>query len=744
MSKGHGAEGRPREGLPERMTSRSDAGLDPSSRNDLSGVVHGSAVQAGSIEGGVHFSVMQAAHVSLPTPAQLPPAPAHFTGRTRELATLNRLACGDDPVRGVTLLVISGVGGVGKTALVSHWLHSIKDQYKDGALFADLSGHLPGAAARPSDVLARFLRALGTPPEQIPLELSEQTALYRSATSGRRMTVFLDNAASAAQVRTLLPGPASSAAHGETRSPRYSPTLVVATTRWRIGGLAMDGAHFIELGPLDEPSAAELFGHIVGSARAHAEPAAALSVISSCARLPLAVCVAAARLASHANWPVSRVAEELASERRRLQALSITGDLSVRAVFDVSYQVLPPPAARSYRLLALLPGTDFCSELASAALAEDGEYTDDLLDTLTGASLLEETTSRRFRFHDLVKLHAREKADTESGTERKAVITRAVDWYLKAAVQADLVILPGRWRLNPMYERARASPKAYPSPAAALEWLESELSGLLLSVRSAQDEGLHEKAWQLCEALWGLFGYRKYFRYWIETHLTGLVSAQACGDGRAESRMRVQLGHAYLNLGRIDEAHVEFTQALALSRAERHRLGEATALEQLGLIDLKMGRPGNAITTFMQARDIFTEVGRPRGVANMTRHLAEAHRDAGRHDQAARDFREARRLAAHLPDPYSEARCLTGLGQTYLSAGQISNAAAALCEALTITTGLGARYEQARIRVLLAEASQRRGDVGQARRNLRLALTIYSRVGAPEADDVRRRLRKIA
>lgn len=728
---------RPDNDPPERLAGGAAPG--ESASNELSGVVHGSAVQARSIYGGVHFSVTQAGLAGIPVPAQLPPATAHFTDRSEELAGLERTAAEYDPARRLTVAVISGVGGVGKTSLASYWLHRISDRYEGGVLYADLHGHTPDAATRPGGILTGFLAALGMPPEGIPPDLGEQAKLYRSLTSGRRMLVLLDNAASAAQVRALLPGPGPRPAEG---SPEQSglPSLVVVTTRWRITGLAMDGAHFIELGPLNDTSGIELFGRMVGSARASAEEEAVRSVVRLCGGLPLAVCIVGARLASHARWPVDRVAAELTSEQRRLAVLSISGDLSVRAAFDVSYQALPAAAGRLYRLLSLVPGPDFGAELAAATGGINLQEAMQLLETLTAASLVEETSDRRFRFHDLVRLHAREQARTEPEHERTATVARAVGWYLAQAVAADIVIIPGRWHLNPMYERARVSPSAYDGPPSALRSMESELPGLLAAVRAAHGEGLHEPAWQLCEAMWGLFAYRKYFRHWIDAHALGLASARACGNARAEARMRVQLGNAQLHLGRQEQAREEFTQALTLARQEGHRIGEATALEHVGLADMSLGRTDGAIRAFTEAREIFQQIGVPRGVLGLTRHLGEVHRDAGRHEQAVRYLLEARQLAAALPDRYNEARCLTRLGHAYLKAGKPDDAVRSLDEALAIMVSLGGRYEQARIRSALADALLQLGRAGLARDHLTGALAIYSEVEAPEASDIRRRL----
>jgi tetratricopeptide (TPR) repeat protein len=694
--------------------------------NELSGVVQGSAVQAGSIHGGVHFSVTQAAPGLMPVPAQLPLAASHFTGRLEELAELDRVAAEYDPVRRLAIAVIVGVGGVGKTSLASHWLHRVSERYEGGALYADLRGAMPATAKPPSELLTGFLAALGTPPERIPLDLGEQAGLFRSATSGRRMLMLLDNAASAAQVRALLPGP--------------GPSLVVVTTRWRITGLAMEGARFIELKPLEDTAATSLLGRIIGTDRAATDDDAVRSVVRLCGGLPLAMRIASAKLAAHPRWPISRLAAELASEQRRLTALTITGDLSVRAAFDVSYQALSADAAEMYRLLSLIPGPDFSQELVAATADAEPEQAAESLDALISASLLEETSEDRFRLHDLVRLHARERVSAEPADQRTAAITRAIGWHLTKAVAADIVIIPGRWRLNPMYEQARVAPHAFAESAEALEWMESELASLLDAIKTAHDEGLHEQAWQLCEAMWGLFSSRKYFRQWIEAHNVGVASAQTCGDRRAEARMRVQLGLAYLNLSQQERAREEFAQALTLARDEGHRIGEATALEQLGLVDLSLGRPDEAIDAFVHAREIFQQIGEPRGVLGLNRHIGDAHRAAGRHELAVRHLLEARRISAALPDRYNEARCLTSIGLAYLQVNQPDPAVRSFSEALGIMIRIGGRYEQARIHTALADALRMLGNTDQARDHLTDALAIYSEIGAPEAGEIRQRL----
>lgn len=713
------------------------------SGNSLSGVVRGPAVQAGRVRD-VNIHVAHPAASGIPVPAQLPPAPANFTNRVAELAVLDDLIPGHDPARRLSLAVLTGSGGAGKTALGAYWLHRVSEQYDGGALYADLRGHQPATAALPADVLAGFLRALGTPPTRIPLALEELATLYRSATTGKRMLVFLDNAASAAQVRALLPGPAPRAgsAQGSAGQPAR-PTLVLVTTRWRLPGLATEGARFIDMDSLDEESAVTLFGLVAGAERVAAEPEAARSVARLCGGLPLAVCVAGAKAVSRARRPLTRLAAELAGQQRRLAVLA-ADDVSVRAVFDASYRALPAEVACGYGLLSVIPGQDFGLQAAAACLGTNADYAGDLLDALSGASLLQETGDQRFRFHDLVRLHAREQAQAQPDDEVRAAVARVIGWYLEQAVAADLVIIEGRWRLNRMYEHARAKPAAFPGPAEALGWLELELDGLSAAVQAAYDAGLFTKCWQLCEALWGLFANRNYFRPWIQTHQTGIAAAHADGDRRAEARMRMQLGVAFRHLRRLPEAREQYTRALALDRSEGHRIGEATELEQLGLTDLAEARTGAAMRSFTRAREIFRQLGRPRGAAMMTCHIGEAHRDAGRYAEAIRDLTKARRMFAQLPDRYNGARTVTELGQVYLLAGDPGQARRLFEEALEEMARLDSRYEQARIRVALAAAARRLGDAASARQQLEAALACYAELGAPEAESVRLLLAEIA
>jgi tetratricopeptide (TPR) repeat protein len=438
---------------------------------------------------------------------------------------------------------------------------------------------------------------------------------------------------------------------------------------------------------------------------------------------------------------MARLAEDLSVQQRRL-ALLHADDLSVSSAFDATYAALPPDIARSYRVLAAIPGPDFGLGAAAACIGRDVGTAGDMLHALTTASLLQETGDDQFRYHDLIKLHALAQGRSQPDSELRNAAARAIRWYLEQTVAADLVVNAGRWRLNSMYEQARTQAPAFAGPAEALAWLESEQDRLCAAVAAAYDLSLHDLAWQLCEALWGLFSNRNYFRPWIETHLTGIAAARAAGSRRGEARMRMQLGLAFRHLHRFDDAREQYALALILDQAEGHRVGEATELEQLGLTDLAEGHPETAIQAFSRAEGIFREIGMPRGAAMMICHIGEAHRDAGRYLEAIQKLTAARRMFASLPDRYNEARALAELGRACLHTAEPGEAEQLLASALEAMIALDSPYEQARIRVALADAAARRGDAEGAHLHLVTALAVYDALGAPEARQVRAALRQ--
>ena len=337
---------------------------------------------------------------AVPVPAQLPPPVAAFAGRDTELARLDAILDGQaDQASAVTIAVITGTAGVGKTALAVSWAHRAAARFPGGQLYFDLRGFDPaGPALDPGRALRGFFEALAVPPERIPEGLDDQVALYRSLLAGQRVLVLLDNARDAAQVRPLLPG-----------SPGC---LAVVTSRNHLTGLiAGHGAHPLGLDLLTPEGARELLARRVGADRAGREPGAVDEIIVGCARLPLALTIAAARAATSPGFPLAVFAADLREVGHALDSLD--GDdaaTDIRAVFSWSYRALSPDTARMFRLLGLHPGPDITVSAAASLAGIAPDQARALLVELTRGHLLSEHRPGRYAFHDLLRAYATEQA----------------------------------------------------------------------------------------------------------------------------------------------------------------------------------------------------------------------------------------------------------------------------------------------------------------------------------------------
>lgn len=687
--------------------------------------VSGTVVQVGTVHGSVRLHGEPRTEPRTPVPRQLPTPPHLFTDREpefRRLEALRREVAHEGSGRTV---VLTGTGGVGKTALATRFLGSASAAFPDGALYADLLGFAEEGPADTSDVLDAFLRALGADPASIPHELSARAAAFRSHTHGRRIAVLLDNALSAAQVRTLTPG------QGEH--------LVLATSRLHLAGLRLDGAEFLDVRPLGEIEAMDLVARMLGDDRTRSEPSSTRQLVTLCGRLPLALRAAVSGLALRPHQPLSRLVSRLTSEGSRLAELSHTRELSVDTVFTASYRLLPEPARRLYRLLGLLPGRDLTPEAAEALLARGPTETEDLLADLVAANLLEETPGGRFRQHDLVRLHARSLAEAEEEhSDRTSALDRALDYYLTTAAAADRTLNPGRWHLAPVFERPTG--RGFGSRSEAMSWLESELEVLRAAVRFCESTGRHSLCWQLCEALRNVFMIRKHFDAWEETYTAGLASAKALDDPAAEANMLNGLAGLRLSLGDPDLAGELHHRALAAWTRAGHVLGQASSLEGAGVCELAREQPAWARTLFERALAVHTRIGRDRGIALMLRRLGEASRDLDDLACAVDYFGRALDFFTEADEPYMRVRTLAGLAATHLAAADPHRARPILDEVLRVSDRIGAGAERAGALVVLAGLAESEDRIDEARELLSAALPIYTQLSSPEAARTRSRL----
>lgn len=732
--------------------------------NELGGSVHGNAVLAGTVHGGIQIradtpsALVREPH---PPPWQLP-APATMTDREAEVARLEHFRLRSTEDGRSMLTAVSGLGGVGKTTLALSWLHGLRSEFPGGQLYADLGAQSPGGVADPAEVLSRFLRGLGLPAHQVPRAVEERVALYRSLTAERRMVVLLDDAATAAQVRILVPGGAN---------------VTVVTGRWRLPALSMDGCVPVHLEPLTADAAVELLAATLADDRVAAQQEDARALVDLCAGLPLAVRVAGARLAARPGRRITTMVRALTAERSRLEALAIEGDHHVRAALDLSYAALPHEAARLYRLLGVHPGTEFGTGAVAAALGgPDGPPGEDevlaLVDVLYSASLLTEATTRaadeepagraagtaigsrteaaeeRHRLHDLVRLHALAKAEQdESAGERRAALRRYLDFYLATATEAERLVDPQHRTLARDYGPGEVRPVDLGgSPQRALDWLERELPTLMTALRQARGEGFPSSVWQLADAMWPLFLRRKHYEQWRAAHAEGLAAAREAGDTAAACRMLTSGGIGELDMAASDRALEMFEEAARLFQESGDAMGFARTLNYRGLAHQRLGRASEAAEWFGRAVRELPAQGDPRGGGLARLNLAEVHLALGEFGTAHDGARAAREGLAQQGDSYNAARASIALGRASLALGDTDEAETALTEAVATLTGMAAHYETARAVTELVTVAERRGRRELAAERCREALALHSAVGGVEQHEVpelRERLERI-
>lgn len=351
----------------------------------------------------LHQEVLRGGRPDGGSPMQLPPDVAGFTGREAETAGLERLLTGSGGVAAIT-----GAVGVGKTALATRVAHQVSGHFHHGQLYVRLGGAGP-SPREPGAVLAELLVAFGVHPRAVPQDVEARAALYRSQLAARQVLVLLDDAASMAQVRPLLPGTAGSA--------------VLITSRARLVEPA--GPRAVHLDVLGTRDAVRLLASIAGDDRISAEPGAAEEVAHHCGNLPLALRIAGARLARRAHWTVGRLAARLADEGTRLDELRID-DLEVRAGLASGYEAVSPGAQKAFRLLSLLDAPDFPAWVAAPLLGVAVRVAEELVGGLADVHLLESTGDGRYRFHPLLRVFGRERAQEHDPVEVRRAALRGL------------------------------------------------------------------------------------------------------------------------------------------------------------------------------------------------------------------------------------------------------------------------------------------------------------------------------
>lgn len=649
------------------------------------------------------------------TPAQVPADVSGFTGRHVLLNQLDTLLPSRGPAVGI--VTIAGTPGVGKTALAVHWAHRVRDRFGDGQLYVNLRGYAAGEPVRPIDALARFLHALGVPAEQVPTDVDEAAALYRSVLADRRMLVLLDNAHHPDQVRPLLPG-----APG---------CLVLVTSRDALTGLvARDGARGLRLDVLAPDEARALLTYLLGADRVQAESAEVTELAGLCAYLPLALRITAANLGDHT------VAEycDLLRVGNRLAALQIDGDelAAVRAAFDLSYAALPDDVRRLFRLLGLVPGPDVTAEAAAALSGIAVDTAERLLARLAAAHLVDAHAGNRYGCHDLLRLYSDERGEQEDGPAlRDDAVRRLYDWYLRTVDAAATLVYPQMRRLTlPPADLGDTPSSSFADNTQALAWLDAERHNLVAAVRHRP---LPVVA-LLADSLRGYFWLRMYTVDWLAVANAGLASAEESGDLTAQTGALLSLADANFKQGNNQQAIDFSARALDTARETGWAEGEAAALNNLGNLHNASGRPRDAVVFHRTALALNQRTGRlPNQIGNLAnlgisyQHLGDLRAALGRHGDALA-------ISRKIGSGHTEAVNLADLGSVLHDLGQYSEAMAHLQSALTMHREVGDRGAEVETSNGLAAVLRDAGDHNAALEHAQAALTLARAIPYPPGE----------
>ncbi|WP_035846928.1 AfsR/SARP family transcriptional regulator [Kitasatospora azatica] len=701
--------------------------------------------------------VSESGPVPVPTPpAQLPADVSDFSGRAA-LVTDLREVLGRASGQAVVVTSLAGIGGVGKTTLAVHVAHSVRAEFPDGQLYVDLRGVSP-TPADPAVVLGDFLFALGV--TEAPEPFDQRVALYRSVLADRRMLIMLDNAHDAQQIAPLIPGVAGCA--------------VLATSRSRLAGIP--GAHLFDVEELTPAEALELFGAIAGRHRVEAEPEAALAVVTSCGFLPLAVRIAAARLASRPRWTVADLARRLADQRRRLDELQL-GNLAVETTLGLGYGQLRPTEARAFRLLALVDCPDLPLSAVAALLGTSEDEAEEVAEALVEANMLECFTPGRYRYHDLLRLFAQKQREKVADlADTQAALLRLLALLVSTVRNAAQILEPDDQLIEPLQLLTHPG-EPLSGADAARGWLRSELALILGAIDESIDgtPDLLRLAIDLLVTLNTVADEPNHAERIRRTLAIADTAASGRSDDAALARVRFALAFFAYMTGDYREAEQCFRDCLDLVGTQTPGLRSA-ASSALGSV-LTASRPAEALPFLVEARDLSNALAAMGSSARIQGNIARVHlkleqwdeavesavsavatarasgnvrcladtlyqfgvvlRATGSAAEAAAQLSEAHQLYQDQQQRLWEGLSLARLAGCLLADGQLAEAAKAAEEALTIATEMDTAYCQGLANAALGEALLRLGHPGRGLTCLTEAHEIFTRLGVPEAQAVR-------
>ncbi|WP_328842887.1 ATP-binding protein [Streptomyces sp. NBC_00258] len=678
----------------------------------------------------------------------LPRDTTAFTGRRTET---EHLLASASSAQSQGIHIVSGMPGVGKTALAVHVAHLLVTSYPCGQLFVRLHAHTPGRQpADPAEALGSLLVGLGVDPRHLPHSLDARSRLWRDRLAGRRILIVLDDAASRTQVEPLLPGDPN--------------CLVMITSRRRLA--FPEGAASLALGVLPPTDASLLFTRLAGREVRSAQNDAVARINELCGRLPLAIALLASRIAHRPHWDLATFASELACAQDRLEELA-TGDLATAAAFTMSYRALPSGRKRLFRLLGLHPGPDIDAYAASALTGTPLPAVRRELEALYDDHLVDSERPGRYHLHDLLRMYARDAANADPAQEHTEAIDRLTDYYRQAAAAACRHGTAEVHAPLPPSGPALALPE-HATHQDAVEWMRAEHANLTACALHAAESGRHTQTFRLAATLADFLHHSAHWGEAARLHEAAVRAALGARDQRATATALYNLGrvhsatgnferaaallraaarlaaaenlpaqaHALCALGQVrfatgayPEAGRHLHQALNLHRAGVNRLGEADALWELGRVhDITSDFPQAAVLA-RQALDLYTSAEHEPGQAktlwllsrirHMTGHYAEADQLAGR----------ALIIYRRLRERTGEANALWELGRVACGRGDQLTAGRFGQQALTLYQTLGDRLGEASALWLLSRILLAAHEAAAAEDLAQQAHDLYRRLG---------------
>ncbi|MGW3028499.1 tetratricopeptide repeat protein, partial [Streptomyces sp. NPDC001221] len=582
------------------------------------------------------------------------PAAVDLVGRQRRAGEL--LDVLDPDGAGPGVVVVTGLAGVGKTALALHAAHQARARgwFGGGTLFVALRGYDPAGCVSGAQALEALLRALGVRDDDLPPTAAEQESLYRSELARRAQTgpvlVVADDASATGQLLPLLPAAPGHRLLATSRDTLTSPDLAARLV------------NLDQLGP--QPAADLIAGALIRArpddARPLREPEALQEVAECCGGLPLALTIVAAQLTADPGLPVADLAADLADARRRLEALRYQDrdgrSVGVQAAFELSYRRLDDNPARMFRLLSLNHGPDVATDTAAALTGQPVRAARQDLAALARAGLTGEQPvgSGRWRMHDLTRLYAGELCQRhDDGPPCQQAFDRLLQHYDTTTAAADdhLRALPGQ-----------PVPDHFPDASAALAWLDAERPNLTSAVTLAAATGHHPTVISLAECLAVYLRRRRHFHDALTTADHALTAARELGDRNGEGMALNNLGLALQGVRRFEEAIHAHTQDLAVFRELGDRHGEGQALNNLGIALQGVRRFEEAIHAHTQAAAIFRELDDRHREGQALNNLGAALQEVRRFEEAIHAHTQAAAIFRELDDRHREGQALGNLG----------------------------------------------------------------------------------